>query len=909
MRFRSLGVFALFVVLGFVLLALPPHAATISLSSNTGVVDSGQNVLFTVNVSGGGTGQFTVQLYNALSNTIIGNSIALLSPSYYLSNVVASGSTVSVGLPSGYSVYICAAGSNFEDGSVPLSWSWNSDSLDTNQTGPNDVFAAVGHQSNSICTANANPNYPGLAIAGIGVASPSYTVFSSNAINPAPDFSYNVKSTNDFTVIMLAVGGGTVANVIRSVDLSGAPGCTQQVLNGIFVSGGSENVYMATCTGQNPNMAQIVKANMKEPEGGGVAVAMAAYVFNGLPGSNIGGIPVSMFANTVVVARAVPSGGGNTITSNQNTIIVNPDPTVVLSGSANTVKVGGQNVSLSVVAMHGTGNPANYIYQWYYANSTDVQIAGATNTSYKVLPWYPGTYNYIVSATDGAAYTAWSNIFSVDVSNGLSAPVGLLASASGVDAGQSVEFTANFLAATYPANYLVFEGSAGAPSSTYMISSSDANSIKFKSAGNYKIVARIAVNGVIGYSNPVFVNVNSSITVQGSSSLWQVDAGSTADPTAQINGGTPPYNVIWYLDGNQIMAFNSVQATSGQSENVSIPTTNAMIGNHTVTINAIDALGEATSFNGVLVVYKSITPGNPGVILTKNVIDVGQTEGLLINVSGGIPFYYTYWYINGNEITDFSVPFGSGSITFVTNSTDLGNVVVSANVMDAVNGAGQDFGGIHSATVNSLLVVNPGLSFGAQNIIVPQGTITQGSSESLSANVIGGSLPYSYQWKLNGNVIAANSSTVRINGTSIGSEVVGLIVNDAAGESISSNATINVTVAASQSQQNTGGSVGGASGGGISKPNVTTPVTTTISTVPSTTTIINVTGQQQSTVSTTSIIQRNQNSGNGGINSGNSAPPASRAIIPTYDIEAIAVIAVAGIALAYYFYFRPRIKH
>jgi len=183
-----------------------------------------------------------------------------------------------------------------------------------------------------------------------------------------------------------------------------------------------------------------------------------------------------------------------------------------------------------------------------------------------------------------------------------------------------------------------------------------------------------------------------------------------------------------------------------------------------------------------------------------------------------------------------------------------------------------------------------------------------------SFNVVaGGDGPFTYQWMLNGNAIAANSPTVIINGTSLGSEVVGLIVNDAAGESIGANATINVTTApaAPQSQQNTGGSVGGGlgGGGGSSKPNVTAPVTTTTSTVPSTTTITNVTNQPQSTVSTTSIIQSDHNTGNGGVNSGNSAPPSSKTIIPAYEIEAIAIIAVAGIALAYYFYIRPRIKH
>jgi hypothetical protein len=395
----------------------------------------------------------------------------------------------------------------------------------------------------------------------------------------------------------------------------------------------------------------------------------------------------------------------------------------------------------------------------------------------------------------------------------------------------------------------------------------------------------------------------------GGSGLWQVDAGSNANPAAQISGGTPPYNVIWHLDGNQIMEFNGVVGLGGSSENVSIPTTNSMVGNHTITINAIDAVGEAASFKGKLVVYQPITAGDPGVILTRNVVDVGQTVGLEINVSGGIPFYYTYWYINGNAITDFSVPFGSGDITFTSNSTDLGNVIVSANVLDNFGGSGTTFGGIHSTTVNGLLIVNTQLSFGAGNIIVPQATITKGSGENLSANVIGGTLPYSYQWTINSNVISGNSPIFAINGTALGSDVVGLSVNDAAGESISANATINVTAAPSspQLQQSSGGSSGGG-GGGSSVPIVTPPNTTTLTTSVSTSTITT-TVLPQTTVPTTTIVQAtNQSSGSGGVNSQDNSPPASNAALVNDEIAAgVTVVVVAALGAGFY-HFRPRRK-
>ena len=257
-----------------------------------------------------------------------------------------------------------------------------------------------------------------------------------------------------------------------------------------------------------------------------------------------------------------------------NTITLNLAPVVsITSGEGNAVNIGPEPLTLNAIATRGIGNPANYIYQWYYANASNVIIPGARSSTYNVFPWYPGSYNYIVTANDSVGYVARSPVFTLSINNGIA--VGLAPSRDVIHAGQNVTFMPNSATTPYSISYLVFQNQQQAVAgSNYAIAAGNSNEIQFFSRGSYQVFAQaVTANGMVGYSKPISITVNAAPTVQDSDEFsffnqWWADVGVTATPSIQIFGGTGSYNVTWYLNGNQIGEFNGINLSAMSTINV-----------------------------------------------------------------------------------------------------------------------------------------------------------------------------------------------------------------------------------------------------------------------------------------------------------------------------------------------------
>ncbi len=692
------------VVLATVCSMAAAGAVGLTLVPNNAVFDSGQNVIFTVNASNiiPIDSTLNVGLYNLSSAGYQGTNITLSSPIIY--NALAGYNSIQNALlRPGYSTYLCAAAANSVfDSSSPFSWT-----SDTNSILFGQIVTSIGHQlGNDQCSATFGGDSPGMAIEGIGLgglASPTPTaIFNKSVKNAQPTVteSYTLTAMSPVTVIMVAVGGGTGPLSSVSLSHSSSNYCTPVIF--LNNTDDSESVYMALCRNL-PAGSYGVQTSQEA----GTEVSIGVYVFNSNPTMNVG--EFSFIANSPSSqtfsynAVATDEQTHEVFNSTINTITVNPALTVSISSSAasNSLDVGSQNFTLTAMASPGTGDPANYIYRWYYANTTNVLIGGVTGTTENVIPWYPGTYNYIVSTTDNVGYTATSNVLSISVTNGI--PAGLVASRNAIDLGQNVIFTANSAGVDYPANYLVFlQNRIAAPSSYYTVDPSNPNAIIFNTPARYQVIGRISNNGRVGYSKPVNITVNNTLSLtQGCQNFGffpcasRVDVGDTAEfgAVTSFGTGTPPYTETWYLNGNVVVGF-----PINEIINSLLPVTANMVNTtQNIMLTVTDNAGETSSISFPLAVNSLPVAGSPSLIIPP-VIDMGQTVTMAANVVGGISPYCAQWKLNGNPLSMFfggECNGGPSSITFTANVSRLGlgsnaiviggNNLITATVSDNAN--------------------------------------------------------------------------------------------------------------------------------------------------------------------------------------------------------------------------------
>jgi hypothetical protein len=148
---------------------------------------------------------------------------------------------------------------------------------------------------------------------------------------------------------------------------------------------------------------------------------------------------------------------------------------------------------------------------------------------------------------------------------------------------------------------------------------------------------------------------------------------------------------------------------------------------------------------------------------SSDIMDVGQSQQFNSSIYGGASPYTYQWYLN-----DASVSGATGASWMFTPST-LGAYTVYLNATDDA-GASEES--------NTIIVsVNEALS-----VTISPTSVTMNMSESqlFTAQVSGGTSPYSYQWYLNDTAVSgANSTSWTFAPNSIGNFTVHVRVNDA----------------------------------------------------------------------------------------------------------------------------------
>lgn len=456
-------------------------------------------------------------------------------------------------------------------------------------------------------------------------------------------------------------------------------------------------------------------------------------------------------------------------------ITVNPAvsiPTIVASRNAIDA---GQNVTITTT---WTGGTAPYVSYLFYGTSpscapdtilTNVTVGITHFETFTVTPPTSGAIYYCTNVTDHVNVSKVSGTVQIVVSNTLSfGTTAVTIPNSIIDIGQSETITANAMGGTIPYLFTWKLNSVTLSSTTNQVKifgnasdlGNDSITVTVKDASNSVATAF----GTVKVSNALTTGVP-GLTIPNSI----IDAGQSELITGNVVGGTMPYIFSWKMNGNSIFQSTNPITFNGNTSN---------IGNDLVTLTVTDMAGESVSANGVVTVHSALTFGSVAVKIPNSIIEVGQSETIAANVFGGTSPYTFTWYLNGNALSQ-----STNAITIHGNSSDLGIDSLSVMVKDAVNS-----NAIGSGTVQ----VNPALAAGSPTVTVSNGIIDVGQSELVTANVIGGITPYTYVWKINGNVIGTNSNAVTIFGNSsdIGTDIISVKVTDAMNSIVTGNGII-----------------------------------------------------------------------------------------------------------------------
>jgi hypothetical protein len=415
---------------------------------------------------------------------------------------------------------------------------------------------------------------------------------------------------------------------------------------------------------------------------------------------------------------------GQRAKSNIATVTVNSAPSVTISPSSATITLGQSQKFTSTVS----GGTLPYSYRWYLNGSL---VSGANSSSWTFKPLSVGIYEIYVKVTDAVNVVAQSGNAQLKVTPPPVIAVTISQSRSIIDVGQSVYFSSTVSGGKPPYTYQWYLSSipvAGANYSTWTFVPS--------SAGTYQVFLKATDStGLVGESNNATVTVNPALGALVSPTSVVLDIGKPWTFIANPFNGTSPYlSYQWYINGAPVI--NATGATWTYTPFVT--------GAWTVNVTVTDSAGVTCTSNTVFVMVSSAM--NPTISPLSVVMDVGQSQLYVVSVSGGTgPYSYQWyqWFPSGSE------PFaGANKTSFDFTASFVGLNLIYVEIKDSL-GTKVDIGA--TATVNPL----PSVSISPSSA-----TIDVGQSQAFTSSASGGTLPYSYQWYLNGSLVSgANSSS------------------------------------------------------------------------------------------------------------------------------------------------------
>ena len=279
--------------------------------------------------------------------------------------------------------------------------------------------------------------------------------------------------------------------------------------------------------------------------------------------------------------------------------------------------------------------------------------------------------------------------------------------------------------------------------------------------------AGLLYNLSICYIPASFSNSDVHVSIPNSN----IDAGQSEIITASVTGGVTPYtSYVWMLNGNQIGKNSISLVFNGNS---------STLGKDILSVTVTDSAGQKATGTGNVLVNPVPSFGAPGLTIPDSTLNVGQSEIIAANEIGGTaPFTYS-WTENGNPVSGDT----SNKLTF--NAYVAGTNTIGVKVVDAR--------GI-SASTNGIVQVINGISFGVPQISIPNSILEIGQSETVTANVLGGTAPYTFVWTDNGNTLSGTTNTITFtaNSNNLGINNLEAVVTDSNKQQATGSGTVTV---------------------------------------------------------------------------------------------------------------------
>lgn len=304
-------------------------------------------------------------------------------------------------------------------------------------------------------------------------------------------------------------------------------------------------------------------------------------------------------------------------------------------------------------------------------------------------------------------------------------------------------------------------------------------------SGNFGNSSCVAVfhGNVSDESNPDVINVNVTDTAgnKGSGSTYEgvdtrlvlnlipqtdtIYAGNSIKFTNNTQNGTVQYTGSEYYTSYKYLNISSNVNRSGNSFFF------GKAGSYKITEEVSDTNNANATAQANITVLPTFTPLNSSIYPTYKKIDLGQSEVLKANTTGGTGNYTYAWFVNNVKAV-------ANQSTFTFIGDNPGNYNVYAVVHDNQNDSFK--------TNNSTINVNPAVKIqltpSTQTILITQ-------TASLQNITTGGEAPYNYTYVYNSNVTQkGNNFTFKYPGTYTIKETA----TDSFGQSNYTTATVNV---------------------------------------------------------------------------------------------------------------------
>ena len=322
-----------------------------------------------------------------------------------------------------------------------------------------------------------------------------------------------------------------------------------------------------------------------------------------------------------------------------------------------------------------------------------------------------------------------------------------------IDSGQSIKLTANPTGGTGPYTYTWSGTSASCTTATCTVSptSNTVYYVKVTDASSGNQTTYTQQDSVTVYPSPsVLVSPVTTNTI---------DMGQSVLISATPSGGTGNFLYSWA----PATRTNCPGFTSSTTNAFTYtPTTNTLNCEFTVTVtdNGVSAgatpSGDAQASGTTGMIKVNIDP-TVSISPKYSVLDSGVSETYTFTVYNGIgSFQIELFNATGNRQVGsnaiISAPDGSNTITFTANALASSTFTYNAIVTDTGSNAGPY---VFSSASNTI-TVNPALNVS----VSPEFAIAHGNHDlTLTANVSGGTTPYTYNWFVDGNTVSLGTNS------------------------------------------------------------------------------------------------------------------------------------------------------